>query len=262
MDLTQSLLVERHHAESFLRERVVPGVEVHRDRDVVWIVHGGQAWRNAGIMVRFPAGGAGQRLDTLVRRYQRHRRGMALWISPSATPDNLPALLHDRGLRCRKYYPAMVRHLAEHVPVRSRAAALEIRPVTDAAEYERLPHPAIGPITTPLRRVALERLGALLANGAGRTHSFVAWLQDKPVGALELFVGKEAAGIHGLSVLDEYQRRGVGSALIEHACAVAAQQGAATMVLLATTEGQRLYAQRGFTEVARFGYWYRSFQRN
>jgi hypothetical protein len=29
----------------------VPGVEMHRDRDVVWIVHGGQAWRNAGIMV-------------------------------------------------------------------------------------------------------------------------------------------------------------------------------------------------------------------
>jgi ribosomal protein S18 acetylase RimI-like enzyme len=186
---------------------------------------------------------------------------MALWISPSATPDNLPALLHDRGLRCRKYFPAMVRHLAEHVPAHSRAAALEIRPVTDVAEYERIPHPAIGPITTPLRRVALERLDAFLANGAGRTHSFVAWLQDKPVGALELFIGKEAAGIHGLSVLDEYQRRGVGSALIEHACAVAAQQGAATMVLLATTEGQRLYIQRGFTEVARFGYWYRSFQR-
>jgi hypothetical protein len=29
----------------------VPVVEMHRDRDVVWIVHGGQAWRNAGIMV-------------------------------------------------------------------------------------------------------------------------------------------------------------------------------------------------------------------
>jgi hypothetical protein len=51
VDLKQSLLVERHHAESFLRERVVPVVEMHRDRDVVWIVHGGQAGRNAGIMV-------------------------------------------------------------------------------------------------------------------------------------------------------------------------------------------------------------------
>jgi GNAT superfamily N-acetyltransferase len=256
------LLVERHHAESFLRERVVPGVEVHRDRDVVWIVHGAQAWRNAGIMVRFSTGAAEQRLDTLVRRYRRHGRGMALWLSPSATPDNLPALLRQRGIRCRKYFPAMVRDLGERVPVRSRAAAMEIRPVTDVAEYERIPHPAIGPITTPLRRVALERLRALLADRSRRTHSFVAWLQGQPVGALELFVGKEAAGIHGLSVLDEYQRRGVGSALIEHACAVAAHEGAVTMVLLATTEGQRLYAQRGFAEVASFGYWYRSFQRN
>jgi ribosomal protein S18 acetylase RimI-like enzyme len=262
VDLEQSLLVERHHAESFLRERVVPGVEVHRDRDAVWIVHGGQAWRNAGIMVRFSTASAGRRLDTLVRRYQRHRRGMALWISPSATPGNLLELLHDRGLRCRKYYPAMVCPLAGRVPARSRTVGLEVRPVVDVAEYERIPHPAIGPLTTPLRRVALERLRALLAGGSGRTHSFVAWLQDQPVGALELFIDKEAAGIHGLSVLDQYQRRGVGSALIEHACAVASRQGAETMVLLATTEGQRLYAQRGFREVARFGYWYRSFQRS
>jgi hypothetical protein len=33
------------------------------------------------------------------------------------------------------------------------------------------------------------------------------------------------------------------------------------MVLLATTEGQRLYQRRDFTEVARFGYWYCASQR-
>jgi hypothetical protein len=33
------------------------------------------------------------------------------------------------------------------------------------------------------------------------------------------------------------------------------------MVLLASAKGQRLYEQRGFSEVGRFGYWYRSFQR-
>jgi ribosomal protein S18 acetylase RimI-like enzyme len=49
--------------------------------------------------------------------------------------------------------------------------------------------------------------------------------------------------------------------LIEQGCRDAAESGATEIVLLATTEGQRLYERRGFTEVGRFGYWYRSFQR-
>ena len=53
VDLERALLVEQHHAESFLRECLVASAEVHHDTDVVWVVHDGEAWRNAGIMVRF-----------------------------------------------------------------------------------------------------------------------------------------------------------------------------------------------------------------
>jgi len=38
---SQALLVERDHAKAFPAERVVPGAEVHDDRDVVWVVHEG-----------------------------------------------------------------------------------------------------------------------------------------------------------------------------------------------------------------------------
>jgi ribosomal protein S18 acetylase RimI-like enzyme len=41
--------------------------------------------------------------------------------------------------------------------------------------------------------------------------------------------------------------------LAEHACTDAARSRAKTMVLLATTQGQRLYERHGFTEVGRFG---------
>lgn len=259
-DLDLTLLVERHHGESFLRERVVPGVEVHDDRDVVWVVHNGQTWRNAGIMVRLADSSAPRRLDTLLARYQQHGRGMALWISPGATPSSLPALLQTRRLRCQKYYPAMVRHLRAYVTPREAPRGLEIRPVTDVSEFERVPHPAIGPVTTALRRHALERLRALVMNPAARTQSCVAWWRGTPVGAIELFFGKEATGIHGLTVLESYAGRGIGSALVEHGCEEASRGGARTMVLLATSEGQRLYEQRGFKEVGRLGYWYRSFQ--
>jgi len=80
-DLTLAELVERHHREWFLAERVVPGAEVHDDTDCTWVVHAGQAWRNAGIMARFPAASAGRRLDALLARYRKHGRGIALCLS-------------------------------------------------------------------------------------------------------------------------------------------------------------------------------------
>ena len=262
IDLDQSLLIERELAESFVAERVVPGVEVHEDRDITWIVHAGQAWRNAGIMVRFSRASAGHRLDALIDRYRRHRRGMALWISPSATPEQICDLLTERRLRCRKYFPAMIRHLADRVAPVQPLRHLVIRRVTDLGEFRKTPHPAIGPLTTRLRRASFDWLGALLSERAGRTLNYVAWLDERPAGSIELFRGSACAGIHGMSVLERYQRRGVASALIEHACSDLRRLGATSVGLLATTEGQQPYLRRGFHEVARFGYWYRSFQRN
>jgi GNAT superfamily N-acetyltransferase len=262
VDRECSLLVERQHAEWFSAERAVPGVEVHEDRDITWIVHAGHAWRNAGIMVRFTPASAARRLDTLLARYRQHSRGMALWISPSATPANIADLLTARRLRCRKHFPAMIRDLADRVPAHSAPKALRMERVTNLSEFDAAPHPAIGRLTTQLRRQAFERLSALLSDPAGRTRDYVAWLDDTPVGALEVFVGSQCAGIHGMTVLDRYQRRGIGSALIAHACDDLRALGAKQIGLLATTEGQQLYLRCGFREVARFGYWYRSFQRS
>jgi len=255
-------LVERHHSEAFAAERVVPGVEVHEDRDITWVVHDGNAWRNAGIMVRLSAASAARRLDTVLARYKKHRRGMAMWVSPLATPTNLPDLLAARRLRCRKHFPAMLRVLNQRLSRLSRVVGLQIRSVIDMNDFLDTAYPAIGPLTTPLRHQAFARLQALLSEPSGRTRLAVAWLDGAPVGAIESFVGAEAAVVYGLSVLGEFQGQGIGSALLEHACADARQSRMRTMVLLATTEGQRVYLRRGFTEVARFGYWYRSFQRD
>jgi ribosomal protein S18 acetylase RimI-like enzyme len=260
-DLDLALLVERHHAECFVAEGAVPGTEIHEDRDVTWLVHSGATWRNAGIMVRFSEATANRRLGTLVARYQQHGRGMALWISPDATPENLSKLLTARGLRCQKHFPAMVRDISARKPSRSLPDGVDIRVVEHVEELKKTPHPAIGPLTTPLRRAALQRLAALTSDRRHRTVASVAWLDGKPVGSSELFLGTDCAGLHSLSVPNDYRGRGIGKALVEHACSEAAGRGASRVVLLASSDGQRLYDRCGFTAVARFGYWYRSFQR-
>jgi ribosomal protein S18 acetylase RimI-like enzyme len=211
--------------------------------------------------LRFSPALATRRLNTLVKRYERHARGMGLWVSPLATPDNITRLLADRGLRCKKYFPAMVRSLDDFAADGPSDRKVAVERVLDVAPFKTTVHPAIGPITTPIRRHELDRLRALLSSEDQRTRAYIAWSQAAPVGAIELFLGSDAAGVHGLHVLPAWQGRGVASALLDHVCREAAQAGYANLVLLASSEGQRLYERRGFREVGRVGYWYRSFQR-
>lgn len=255
-----SLLVERMTAESFLAETTVPGVEVHADRDVTWIVHPGSYWRNAGVMLRFSDTSAASRVDALLARYRLHGRGAGFWVSPAATPNDLASVLRARRLRCQKYYAAMVRVLSDRVPRPTAPTGLTIRRVEDVEAFATIPHPSIGALTTPLRRLAMARLNALAKDPSEKIRPLVAYLDGIPVGSGELFVGKRSAGIIGLFVPQERRGQGIGAAVLEYMCQQARTTGATTIGLIATSEGERLYTRRGFFEVARFGYWYRSFQ--
>ena len=62
-------------------------------------------------------------------------------------------------------------------------------------------------------------------------------------------------------MLATHRNRGIGGALLAHTCAAAASAGATRMVLISTRDGEGVYRRAGFEEVARFAYWYRSFQR-
>jgi predicted N-acetyltransferase YhbS len=155
----------------------------------------------------------------------------------------------------------MVRSLTELSSIAAKpATTLQIRRVEDVSVFRTKAHPSIGVITTPLRQQALERLRSLIEDRSQRTLAFVAWLDGQPVGAYELFLGSRVAGLHSLSVPPESRGRGVGRALVRHACERARERARSTMVLLASSDGHRLYARCGFREVARFGYWSRSFQ--
>ena len=261
MSFQQALLIERHVAEWLRAQAAVPGVELHDDPDITWVVHPGRVWSNAGVMIRMTKVSAASRLDTLIRRYRVHGRGMGLWVSPAATPDTLPDLLKARSLRCRKRFPAMLRDLSRATRPAPVPSGITIRAVTHMEPFRATPHPSIGPLTTPLRRVAFESLRAIVEGDRDRCRAFVAWSGRTPVGATLVYLGTECAGLNDVDVIEEYRRRGIGAALVDHSCRYAAERCASSIVLLATGMGQGVYERCGFVEVARFGYWYRSFQR-
>jgi GNAT superfamily N-acetyltransferase len=261
VSLDHALLVERHVGEWLRAQAIVPGVELHDDPDVTWVVHPGRVWSNAGVMIRMTRRSAPSRLDTLVGRYRAHQRGMGLWVSPLATPGTLANLLKDRGLRLRKRFPAMLRNLSKASPPMSAPSGISISAVTDVEPFRTTPHPSIGPLTTPLRRTAFESLRAILNGEPDRVRAFVAWSGTTPVGATLVYLGTECAGLNDVDVIEAYRRRGIGAALVDHSCRFAAERGASSIALMATGMGESVYARCGFAEVARFGYWYRSFPR-
>lgn len=261
VSVDSALLVERHVAEWLRAQAIVPGVELHDDPDITWVVHPGRAWSNVGIMIRFAQDAAASRLDALVDRYRAHRRGMGLWVSPAATPETLPELLKARALRCRKRFPAMWRDLSKPIPRPTAPTGVTIRPVTDVDLFRTTLHPSIGPLTTPLRRAGFQSFRALVGNEPDRCRAFVAWSGATAVGATLVFLGSECAGLHDVDVIETERGRGIGGALVDHSCLYAAKSGASSIVLLATGMGESVYARCGFVEVGRFGYWYRSFRR-
>ncbi len=205
MDLDGALLVERHVAEWLRVQAVVPGVELHDDPDIVWVVHPGRAWSNAGVMIRLAKRSAASRVDTLVDRYRAHRRGMGLWVSParhtrdaagspeSARPSLPQALSRDAA-----------RPVEDDASSERHPPAVTIRPVTDVDRFQTTPHPSIGPLTTPLRRAAFESLRAIRQGRAG------------PVSGVCRLVGRDGgrrdAGLSGNRVCRAQRRRRARSA--------------------------------------------------
>jgi hypothetical protein len=91
----------------------VPGMEIHRDPDITWMLSNGTTWSNSGTSLRFTATKARERLDQILQRYAEHGRGAGFWVDDDATPADLTNHLKVLGLRCRKLFPGMWRDLAK-----------------------------------------------------------------------------------------------------------------------------------------------------
>jgi GNAT superfamily N-acetyltransferase len=75
---------------------------------------------------------------------------------------------------------------------------------------------------------------------------YLARLGGEPVGALSLFLGREAAGIYNLEVADHWQRRGVGTAMTRAVLEETRMLGYRVGVVGPTRESRSMYERLGF----------------
>jgi len=236
----------------------VPGIELHRDPDITWMLSNGATWSNSGTSLRFKARTAGSRLDKILKRYSEHGRGAGFWVDDDATPADLTDRLKESGLRCRKRFPGMCCDLSK-LPKIATPKGIRIIPTPHHSIYLRHPHPYFGPITTALRRHELNRLAHLAAQWPKRFFDFAALDADnRPVGACSMFIDDAVAGFYDVGVLEGERRQGIGSAMIAYALRFARVQAARQAVLLASGMGCGMYRRVGFLEVCKIAYWYRS----
>ncbi|HSP66505.1 MAG TPA: GNAT family N-acetyltransferase [Bryobacteraceae bacterium] len=236
----------------------VPGIEVHRDPDVTWMLSNGTTWANSGMSMRFSAKTAGMRLDEIFKRYAQHGRGIGFWVDDQATPADLTDHLKRLGLRCKKRFPGMWCDLTK-LPKVTVPEGIRIIRTPHHSMYLRHPHPNLGPITTEIRRHELNRLAHLAAQWPDHFFDFVALAPgNRPVGACSMFLSESAAGLYDVGVLESQRGRGIGTAMLAYALRFARDRDREQAVLLASGMGYGMYCRAGFREVCKVAYWYRS----
>jgi GNAT superfamily N-acetyltransferase len=252
--------VEAEQARYLAAHATVPGYEVHVESDATWAIQPGGVWGNCAVQLRLAPGTADKRLDRIANRFCDTERGGGFWLSPFATPTDLPARLRRRGFRCRKLFPAMYRELAAPDASETEMRGLTFQVVEDYQLFLKFPHPCYGPIRTPMRRFELARQAHLADMRPRRFWDLAALREGVPVGICTLFHEEGIAGVHDVGVLPAMRRQGIGTALMRYACGFARGLGATACVLISSGQGYGMYGRAGFREVGRIGYWYRRYR--
>ncbi|GEM_PF-1919579 len=90
-------------------------------------------------------------------------------------------------------------------------------------------------------------------NNRNNIFLFLYYWENKPVGTIELYASdKDTIGIYGLTTLEQFRGKGIGTSLLRYALDFAKQKGFKNIILQATEDGFRLYKKIGFEVIASY----------
>jgi GNAT superfamily N-acetyltransferase len=101
-----------------------------------------------------------------------------------------------------------------------------------------------------------QRLLAMARGEQHRAWHAVARVDGRLAGRAWSFLDGDVAGVYDMEVWPDFQRRGLGRALLRTVCEAARAAGASRIVLNATSAGEQLYSREGLAHVGRgITYW-------
>lgn len=167
------------------------------------------------------------------------------WYLPAGSqPEDMAQRLEAQG--CRRMDGGIGMGISLK-PLRGEECSipgLEIRPVRDSTDLGRW----CGVVESdPASRRRREAIHGSLGLGPDTPYGrFLALIDGEPVGASGLFQGKDVVGIYEVRVLPEFERRGIGTAVILAALHEARERGYTVAVLGPSPEGMGMYRRIGF----------------
>jgi GNAT superfamily N-acetyltransferase len=223
-------------------------LESYRAANIAWVISGvASADYNGVIWPRLTGEEADQLSPILVDRFRMHQLP-AIWHFDGVTqPADLASRLDDLG--CHLLPPAIVA-AAPIVDVTRRMRDLPQLTVERVTTREELSSwMDIWAQTTSEPRGPREVLYASLGlNRLEPLRHYLARLDRRPVGLSQVFFGQQAAGIHAVAVRADFQRLGIGSALIQRPLLEARTVGYELAVASPTAEGLPMFSALGFDQ--------------
>jgi ribosomal protein S18 acetylase RimI-like enzyme len=176
-----------------------------------------------------------QHLDSLLDKAPTNMP-ISFWLAPKDSSSNLIEALESRNFMFSSSYPTMSWDVKS-----TDAPELDIRSVTIEEFYEV--YAACYGYSEEIKQASIN----VLQDKSGEL--FLGYLEGKPVGTVTFFVQGDTGVVFNLATLPEYQRRGVGRAMMHHIMNQASMRGLKKLVLNSSSAAEKLYYSLGFQKV-------------
>ena len=234
---------------------------VQRDEDALLTIFPYTYWINGVVSPCLSPIGTLERVNEILAVFRSMGREVWFTLGPSTEPADVAKTLKERGLWNFHNRPFMACNLAELVTGFPQPADVSVHAVEDYDIFYQHSHPLLKRITTARRRHIFDTFKRLAQEQPRKHWMFIAEKGGKPVGTAIIYFDQGSAGIYDVEVLDEFQRQGIGTALLQRVCTFAQEQGAELAVLAASEQGVGFYSRFGFEQVGRYPTYYYSIKK-
>ena len=164
------------------------------------------------------------------------------WVGPCTKPENLSALLLEKGWTDAGTAPCLVVDLEKLE--RPDIQGLELHEVTTAEQLSKWQE-----LFARAYEIPIEIARVLSPVLDGRVRLYTAILDGVEVGTTGLFTHLDVPGIYCVSTLREYRGRGIGAAITAIPLLEAREKGYQVGTLQASSMGYPVYKRIGFQDV-------------
>jgi GNAT superfamily N-acetyltransferase len=239
--------VELNSAEWLRLQGRLPWVRLAQSEDVVWIFSGDTWPQNSVALARFTSANAHSRVGEILEPHLAQKVACNWIVGPTSEPQDLSRHLRTHGFSCRIHCAGMACDLGA-------LSAGAMPPDGVDINLVELP-PALTPLSTERRIKRHQGRCAMARFIPQQLWHFCATQDGMAVGETTLFSGTQVAGLYNVEVIKNFQRKGIGSALVSAALAHARKLGHTCAVLSANGMGAGVYERQGFREVCKMSFW-------